>query len=347
MKNSSKLLLTAVLAITISMTGCKKDKETVQDDIDPVKQEEPKEEVVEYEATFPLTGIPTDSAIDQRPFAVTINNHRQARPQSGLLEADVVYEVLSEYEITRLVAIYHSMQPENVGPVRSARGYHIDLAKGYDAFFVSHGWSPDAKERLLIQNETDYLNGIEGNNDGALFKRSSERKAPHNSYITYDNIMKGLEAKGYNLMGEPAPLTFYEDVDVELEGSTADSVTIDYHNLYDVTYKYDQANKTFSRYNGSYHAVDYATSDPLAIHNIFVVETKHEVIDDQGRRKIDLTSGGKGLLLQKGVAIEVDWVNKDGKILPEKNGELVKLVPGQTWINIIPEKIEQRVIIEE
>ncbi|WP_236035113.1 DUF3048 domain-containing protein [Alkalihalobacterium elongatum] len=345
MKKSSKILLTAVLAAVITMTGCNKDKDTVHENVDPV--EETPEEVVVSDNIFPLTGIPTDSSIDHRPFAVTINNHRQARPQSGLLEADIVYEVLSEYEITRLLAIYHSKQPANVGPVRSARGYHIDLAKGYDAFFISHGWSPEAKERLYIQNETEHLNGMEGNNDGGLFKRSSDRKAPHNSYITYGNIIKGLESKGYNLIAEPKPLTFYENDEIELEGVTAHDVTIDYHKLYDVTYKYDEGQKTYSRHNGSYHAVDYATQDPIAINNILVVETKHEVIDEQGRRKIDLTSGGKALLLQEGIAIELEWVSEDGRILPIYNGEVVKFLPGQTWINIIPEFIEQRVVIEE
>ncbi|WP_374701220.1 DUF3048 domain-containing protein [Thalassobacillus sp. C254] len=74
-----------------------------------------------------------------------MNNHPEARPQSGLQHADVVYEVLSEGAVTRFVAIYQSQQPVRIGPVRSARGYHINLANGFDAFFVTHGWSPEAE----------------------------------------------------------------------------------------------------------------------------------------------------------------------------------------------------------
>ncbi|WP_142247982.1 DUF3048 domain-containing protein [Alkalihalobacterium alkalinitrilicum] len=346
MKKSSKILLATVLAIVIS-TGCSKEKETVQDSVDPVETEETEEEVIEFDNVFPLTGISTNASIDHHPVAVTINNHRQARPQSGLVDADIVYEVLAEYELTRLVAIYHSHQPSNIGPVRSARGYHIDLSKGYDAFFVSHGWSPEAKDRLLIQNETEHINGMEGNNDGALFKRSSERKAPHNSYISFANIEKGLESKGYNLSGEAKPLSFYEDIEVAIDGFPASEVKVLYNNLYDVTYKYDEARKAYSRYNGSSQSIDYETEVPLNLHNIFIVEAEHKVVDDQGRRQINLTSGGKAILLQNGVSIELEWVNEDGRILPAKNGEIIKLLQGQTWINIIPTSIEQRVVIEE
>ena len=55
-----------------------------------------------------------------------------------------------------------------------------------------------------------------------------------------------------------------------------------------------------------------------------------------GRRGIDLTSGGKAILLQKGIAQEVQWENRDGRIIPVNNGEPVELVPGKTWINVVP-----------
>ncbi len=344
----------AAVAIAL-ITGCSNEKETVTEvepvepieTVEPEPQEQKEEEVIEQETVFPLTGLSTDASIDHRPFAVTINNHRKARPQSGLMDADIVYEVLAEFELTRLVALYHSKQPEKVGPVRSARGYHIDIANGYDSLFISHGWSPEAKDRLLIQNEADHLNGMEGNNDGALFKRSSERKAPHNSYITYENIVKGLESKGYNLSGETAPLSFYEDNDVDIDGVPASEITIHYNNLYDVTYRYDESQKAYSRYNGSSQSIDYETEEPLRISNVFIVETTHKVIDEQGRRQIDLTSGGNAILLQNGVAVELAWENHDGKILPVKSGEDVKFLPGQTWINIVPTNIEQRVVIDE
>src|SRR5690625_7813177 len=68
-----------------------------------------------------------------------INNHPAARPQSGLSQADIVFEMLAEGNMTRFLAFFQSEQPEVVGPVRSAREYYFDLAEGYDALYVYHG----------------------------------------------------------------------------------------------------------------------------------------------------------------------------------------------------------------
>ena len=75
---------------------------------------------------------------------------------------------------------------------------------------------------------------------------------------------------------------------------------------------------------------------PIAVDNVFIIETKHQVVDNKGRRDIDLKSSGKGYLLQKGKVNEVEWANKGGRIVPVLNGIEVGLVPGKTWINIIP-----------
>lgn len=77
-----------------------------------------------------------------------INNHPKARPQTGLTEADIVYEVLAEGEVTRFLAIFQSSNPKLIGPVRSSRDYYIELAKGYNSLYIAHGYSPEAKNYL-------------------------------------------------------------------------------------------------------------------------------------------------------------------------------------------------------
>ncbi len=69
---------------------------------------------------------------------------------------------------------------------------------------------------------------------------------------------------------------------------------------------------------------------------MLIVEAEHRILDDKGRRSIDLTSGGEALLFQSGIANAIRWENRDGQIVPVQNGELVPLKPGQTWINIVP-----------
>lgn len=71
--------------------------------------------------------------------------------------------------------------------------------------------------------------------------------------------------------------------------------------------------------------------------NIFIVEASHHIIDQDGRRDIDLVSGGKGLLFQHGNVIETDWKQVNGRIVPVKDGKWLPFVPGKTWINIVPD----------
>jgi hypothetical protein len=295
--------------------------------------EQPSESPAEEKQMFPLTGLPTEGDIDQRVVSVMINNHPKARPQSGLHQADIVYEVLAEGDITRFLALYQSELPERVGPVRSAREYYIDLSDGYHALYVCHGWSPEAKTRLE-QGNTDYLNGLFY--DGTLFQRVSFRKAPHNSYITFANIEKGAEQNGYVWTDDIDPLLFRDD---EPSGEQVETVRITYsHRAYaQVEYRYAPEQKGYYRYSGGEQTVDYDTHEPVVVQNVMIIAARHQVIDSYGRRDIDFTSGGQGYLLQNGVMQPIEWKNVDGRLLPYRDGVPVGFVPGKTWINIVPE----------
>ena len=266
-----------------------------------------------------------------------INNHPSARPQSGLVQADIVYEILAEGKLTRFLAIFQSEKPDNIGPIRSARDYYIELAKGYDSLFVAHGYSPDA-EVMLRKGYIDHINGMQY--DGSLFKRVNYRKAPHNSYTSFDNILKGAEKGDYEMNGVPHSLVFLSDEEVEdLAGEEATTIDISYYDsTFNSTLEYDEDLMKYKRYSANELTADFDSKEPVLIDNLFVIETPHKVIDDAGRREIDLTSGGNGYLFQKGKKVAVDWRNVDGKILPYINDEQVGLVPGKTWINVIPKK---------
>ncbi|WAA11339.1 DUF3048 domain-containing protein [Fervidibacillus albus] len=301
---------------------------------EPVEVEE---EPVLYQ--YPLSGKWTEEQSNHRAIGVMINNHPAARPQSGLLEADVVYEVLAEGGITRFLAIYQSEMPETFGPVRSARDYYIELAKGFDALYIAHGYSPQAKA-MLDRGYIDSINGIQY--DGTLFTRANFRVAPHNSYISYENIVKGAENLGYSLEGAPESYSFLDEED-EVTGIDVQTITIDYSvDSFFVRYEYDSALEKYHRYSAGQLTTDYDTGEEVMVDNIFVVEMEHTIIDDEGRRAIDLTSGGKALLLQKGTLQQIEWKNIDGRIVPVSSGSEVSLVPGKTWINVVPD-IEQMV----
>jgi Protein of unknown function (DUF3048) N-terminal domain/Protein of unknown function (DUF3048) C-terminal domain len=266
-----------------------------------------------------------------------VNNHLKARPQSGLSKADIVYEVLAEGNVTRFLAIFQSEQPDVIGPVRSARGYYIELAKGYDSLYIAHGFSPDAKE-MLDAGYIDDLNGIYY--DRTLFERVSFRKAPHNSYISFDHILEGAQQKGYEMEEMPDSLSFLTEDEVNaLTGEEANEFSISYSqsdHSFNSTFEYDDSLQKYKRFSNGEQTLDYNTEEPMLVDNIVIVETGHKIIDNAGRRDIDLTTGGKAYLMQKGLKMEVEWRNVEGRILPYLNGDVVELIPGKTWINLIP-----------
>ncbi|WP_368297810.1 DUF3048 domain-containing protein [Cytobacillus firmus] len=338
-------------AAMLLVSGCSKEKAE-----EPAKQETEKAEEAtkgvssekELPFQYPLTGSGSETEVNGRAVAVMINNHPKARPQSGLNQADVVYEMLAEGDVTRFLAIFQSERPEMIGPVRSSRDYYIELAQGYDSLYIAHGYSPEAKE-LLDQGYVDNLNGMQY--DGTLFKRESFRQAPHNSYISFDNVLKGAKEKNYAMEDEPKSLEFLSKEEVKaIQGEKADSAMISYldNELFNVIYEYDAGLEKYKRYSNSELTADYKSGEPVLLDNIFIAEADHQVVDSAGRRDINLTTGGKGYLLQKGKVTELQWENIDGRILPVLNGQQAGLVPGKTWINIVPSNpgLEQTVSFE-
>lgn len=332
MKNNMKKfqLLFMAIMLPIIFTACQQEPNKSP------KEEETSAPIAENTEVYPLTGLPLKNENGQRAFAVMVNNHPDARPQSGLHQADLVYEVLSEGNITRFLAVFQSEQPAVIGPVRSAREYYVDLSSGYDSVFISHGWSPQAKE-TLENGKYDYLNGLFY--DGTLFWRADFRKAPHNSYISNENIIEGAKQADIDLVKQPEPLPFLSADEVEkLKGDEAIKAEVRYDksDVWNAEYEYDKQTEKYLRYSNNEQTKDLETGKPIAVDNLFIVEMDHQLIDDYGRRSVDLTSGGKGILLQKGVSRQVEWRNEDGRILPYLNESPLGFVPGKTWINIVP-----------
>jgi Protein of unknown function (DUF3048) N-terminal domain/Protein of unknown function (DUF3048) C-terminal domain len=339
MKKWYIILMAMVTALTLS--ACKDTKDKVSEEGKTEKAETPgskkekKEET--FASVFPLTGLGTNEESDHRAIAVTVNNHWKARPQSGLHKADIVYEVLAEGELTRFLAIFQSEMPEVVGPVRSARDYYIELSQGYNALFVAHGFSPEAKE-ILYGGTIDHLNGMDY--DGILFERADFRNAPHNSYITNENIEKGMGKIGAEGTDDLDMLPFLTKKSAaEVKGTPATDVTISYIGGETVGFTYSEKKKAYARSSNNEPTIDRETETPITVSNVFIVEAAHRVVDAAGRREINLTSGGDAILIQNGVAQNISWKNENGKIVPDGGA----FVPGKTWINIVPSGIENSV----
>ncbi|WP_106494672.1 DUF3048 domain-containing protein [Lentibacillus sp. Marseille-P4043] len=335
-----KVLLCTILVIFALLVGCSDDKEKAENNESKESAVEDKSDQPEkMEHVYPLTGIGTNEAANNRIVGVMINNHTNARPQTGLSKADIVFEILAEGRITRFLALFQSEKPDVVGPVRSAREYYFELADDYNALYVYHGAAAFVND-MIDNRGIEYLDGFHHDNDGKLFKRESFREAPHNSYLLFDAVYDAAEEKGYDITATYEPLPFLTKDEVAgLAGESAQHVEIDYSKnkiMEIVEFDYDADSEKYTRFNDREKTVELNTDEPIQVDNVFVVETHHEVIDDAGRRAVDMESGGDALLLQKGKVQQVQWENKDGRIIPVKNGKPVGFVPGKTWINVVP-----------
>lgn len=286
--------------------------------------------------TAPLTGMPLEEPLTRRPLAVMVNNAPAARPQSGLKGADIVYEVLAEGGVTRLVSIFHSHAEETkIGPIRSIRPYMIELGESYHGVLVHAGASNDAYAVLQRQHKED-LDEI--TNAGSYFWRDKSRKAPHNLYSNVEKLLEGADKRGYAIEDLEVPAYTFRGEDDSIEGEPANSVEIKFQlDNYKVTYEYDPASQLYKRLiNGSTHT-DLDTGETLTAANVVVLGAEHKVLDDIGRLAVDLNLGGEALLFQEGKLIRGQWIHRpDDVIRFVKDNVEIPFVPGTTYFNVVP-----------
>src|SRR5690625_3285673 len=191
-----KYTIIFVALLLIGLVACSKKTDN-NENVDQPEKEPPDQvkEDVEYHV-FPFTGLETTDDISQRAIAVMVSNQKQARPQSGVSKADIVFEMLTEGNVTRYMAIFHSNPPDAVGPVRSAREYFFTLADNYDAIYVYQG-AADFINDMILQRDIDHIHGAHYDNDGHLFVREDFRVTPHNSYLQFGAVYDVAQEKGY------------------------------------------------------------------------------------------------------------------------------------------------------
>jgi len=333
------IIIVFVLCLTMIVSGCSnksKGKIPVSGEKVPQVESPAQEQPSEASQTpCPLTGLPIkEEALALRPIAVMIDNYPAARPQSGLMNAEIVYEMPAEGGITRYMAIYHHLDTEKIGPVRSARSYFIDKAMEYNAVYLHCGGSPEAL-RDIKALEVDSLNELIGEIN---FWRANDRKAPHNLYTSTKLTRELMDKK--SISGEQWSYNMnISNEFVNLDGKAVNYLTIDYKHKYKVGYQYDQDKKIFFRTINGTQLKDKETGTEINTVNIIIEKVSSEVVDEVGRLDLDNVGGGKGYFLTGGKQIEIEWSkeNRQAKtIYKDLKGNPIQLNKGNTWVQIIP-----------
>jgi len=146
------------------------------------------------EATIPEKIIPEVKADLPTGVLVMIDNYFKGRPQSGIDKADVVFEIIAEGGITRYMALFYSQAAPVIGPVRSARYYFVQLAKGMDLPYAHVGGSDDSLTMIGNLRIKD-LN--EMSNAAPYFWQDAKRIRPHSTYTSTDNLVEAITNKKY------------------------------------------------------------------------------------------------------------------------------------------------------
>ncbi|WP_342663499.1 DUF3048 domain-containing protein [Paenibacillus pinihumi] len=337
------LLLLIIMMILVSACGGDKglqadpnNKGDIGEIIDPAEPEPQPEPGFKA----PFTGLKLEEKAEARPIAVMVNNYKAARPQSGLTHADIVWEVLAEGGITRLVAIFQSYEgTDKIGPIRSIRPYLIEMGEMYQAVLVHAGASNDGYA-ILQQQRKQHLDEI--SNAGPFFWREKFRKPPHNLYSSLEKMREGAQQKKYPDQVLIPAMPFAAEGEVPpatAAGVKAEEIDL-YFSLknYHVSYTYDADKHLYSRFINKEPHIDLDNEQQLTASNLVVLGTRHKTLDDVGRLSVDLTSGGPAMLFQEGKMVECEWVRstKDDIIRIMKDGQELPFVPGKTYYHLVP-----------
>lgn len=292
-----------------------------------------KKEIQKYYS--PLTGLEVadEAATKSNVTAIMIENSPDARPQSGLQQADVVYEAIAEGGITRFAALYQQSRPELIGPVRSLRMYYLDWIAPYDASIAHVGGSLYALQEVRNGTHKD----IDQFHNGGTYWRASDRYAPHNVYTSFANLDQLNAARGYT-QSNPQPLA---RTDTVAPGQPANNVNVTMSGpTYNSSWNYDAGNKTYLRSQGGTPHVDREKGQ-IGAQVVVVLKQHMDTVMEDGWRENYHTSGtGDAVVFVNGMAHEVTWhkenMRKQFFFTSKTDGKPFELPRGKTWFTAVP-----------
>jgi hypothetical protein len=279
---------------------------------------------------MPLTGEILGSMTDipDRPaLAVKIDNHPRARPQSGLNEADVIFEENVE-NLTRFAAVFHSTDSETVGPIRSGRSQDISILTAFDRPLFAWSGGNDGVRRLV--RNSDLIDLDAGRTSG--FYRRTGRSAPHNLYSGTEALwVHAPEGSG------PPPQVFeYLGPEAELLGDAARIVRIEMDGL-KVRWEYDAGLGVYLRFqNEQAHMTE--SSGQVQTNTVVVMAVVYRPsAADRNSPEAQLTGEGPVAVFSGGLVQTGTW-QRDSIADPYRfrlsSGEPLLLAPGRTFVHL-------------
>ncbi len=301
----------------------------------------------------------------RRPLGVMIENHVDARPQSGLSSADVVYEVVAEGGITRFLAIYYCKDAPYIGPIRSARIYFIKILEGYGSYplyaHVGGANTPGPADALGYIKKIGWSLYNDLNQFSVPYpyfwrdyERLPGRATEHTVYSSTIKLwqfakdkrgLTNIDDKGRSWDETFTPWKFKDDASLKERG-TIEKIDFGFWtqsaSQYSVVWDYVRSRNTYLRTNGGEPHLDKNTGKQLEAKNVVIVFAHESLANDGyegGHLLYKLLGNGDALIFQDGNAITAFWERKNEKDLMRflnKERKEILMVRGQIFIEILP-----------
>ena len=337
----------AVVGLALVLAACGGSSETADpadgdtvSDPAPAPQDGDAEPPSEALPRSPFTGLPVSEDVLARPLLVVkIENSENARPQSGLDAADVVFEELVEGGITRFLVLLHGELPDEAGPVRSARPVDVDLLSGLGpSGFAYSGARAEVQELLAATPSVRVVEGVDG------FFRDDVRRAPHNLYIEPAAVLDVVRQRGARPLVDIG-WRFSEQVPdgaLTCPAGTTDcadpgaAVVIEMSAAFRTGWTYDAPAGVYRRQQNG-RPFEVTGSGEIGASNVVVLATRHYV-GASGYDETDATSpGADAIVLRDGRRYAARWEKptpSDPLRLLTPDGEPFPLKPGATWLHL-------------
>ncbi len=287
----------------------------------------------------PLNGLSAEdpALLERGVLAVKIDNHWNARPQSGIQDADAIYELVVEAGLTRFIAMFHDNDSEYLGPMRSGRPTDPTLLLPLGATFAISGAQNWVASRILGAGVS-----MIGEVRPATF-RISTRRAPHNLYVNTALLRDYAEIRGYS--SEPPP-DLFQWGEAPLAEPGAESITIRFSAETTAVWEWDGESYTRST-NGEEHQYqpEEGEAGPVAADTLVVLFAKRYTASPPSGTSgssvpaMETVGSGRALVFFGGSVAEGTWSRDaiDHVIaLSDSDGNVLTVPPGVPWISLVP-----------
>jgi hypothetical protein len=284
-----------------------------------------------------LTGNPVTEEQRNRPvIGVMVENSGDARPQSGLNEAGVVFEAIAEYGITRFLALFQEQDTANIGPVRSSRPYYLDWAMAFDAAYAHVGGSPDALARIKQIGVKD----MDQFHNSGSYRRITTRYAPHNVYTNMPALRNLAVSKGYATSTyTPFERKAAQPFKAGDTRTAANGINLGISGpFYNVRYDFDAASNTYKRAMAGAPHMNAETNTQLSPNVVIALVMPYSLMADGYHSQYQTIGSGKMFVFQDGTVVSGTWSKGDPKtqfVFKDDAGKVIQLNPGQTWISVV------------